>query len=71
MSIVRVQLPNKGQKCFIRVGSRTINGKCLSNECRSSHGPNKGEVIPGLGTLIDNDGNKFWITPNNWEFGHA
>ena len=66
-----MNLPNVGQKCFIRVNGKPVNGTCVSNECRIAHGPHKGQAIPGLGKMEDAEGNRYWLTPNTWEFGHG
>jgi hypothetical protein len=52
----------KGTAVKLRVGNTEVLGEILRTECRSSHGPNKGKVIPGLMVMIAPDGDKYWIT---------
>jgi hypothetical protein len=68
-------LPNLDQKCFIRNGSRIINGVCIADECHYTGGPDKGKVAPGIGRMAGVDGKTYWLettkSGNNWEFGHG
>ena len=54
-----------GDSVSIRVANKVIRGKIVNPECRASHGPNKGKVIPGLSSMLASDGSRYWVTMEN------